>query len=542
MEDYLAKRRALIAKDRAARLDSSDRDGFASDASCDEADAYVRRIREAEALSVWGPESTHTHGEGDATHLFPGMAFLTARDIIIKTRLFKIMSKMPKGALLHAHLDATVNARVLLDLALKYPAIHVQTDALLTTSNLDSILPQFCPLPRSEWTEHASLTDQSYESKTWVPLSAARDTFAFGGPEGFDRWVIGALTISPSEAYRTHNTTVKIWDKFASTFRVANGINKYFPLWQEYFRQFLLSSIEDGISYAEVRINFWYRLMCTADGEETVPHREWLEAFDRILHDVRAELAAQGRADEFVGCRIIYSTIRFVPPEELDWYLEDCLALKQEFPDLIVGFDLVGHEDLLRPLLDYLEPLQRFVARQREVGVEIPFIFHAGETLGDGTAADMNLYDALLLNTKRIGHGFSLIKHPELMALCKERGVAVEVCPISNEILRLTSSMPAHPLAAVMNHGVPVTLCSDDPSVFGNMGLSYDFFQVLVASEINGLKTMGCLARDSFKYSCLPEDEKARATALWDKQWRKFIEGLFHEEIADEKLRGTVKN
>jgi adenosine deaminase CECR1 len=36
---------------------------------------------------------------------------------------------------------------------------------------------------------------------------------------------------------------------------------------------------------------------------------------------------------------------------------------------------------------------------------DIPFIFHAGETLGDGTAADMNLYDAILLGTKRIGHG-----------------------------------------------------------------------------------------------------------------------------------------
>ena len=56
-----------------------------------------------------------------------------------------------------------------------------------------------------------------------------------------------------------------------------------------------------------------------------------------------------------------------------------------------------------------------------------------------------------------------------------------------------------HPLAALMNHGVPVTLCSDDPATFGNMGLSYDFFQVLVASELNGLNTMGCLARDSFK-------------------------------------------
>jgi adenosine deaminase CECR1 len=44
---------------------------------------------------------------------------------------------------------------------------------------------------------------------------------------------------------------------------------------------------------------------------------------------------------------------------------------------------------------------------------------------------------------------------------------------------RLTSSMPAHPLPILINQGVPVALCSDDPAVFGNMGLSFDFFQVV---------------------------------------------------------------
>ena len=72
----------------------------------------------------------------------------------------------------------------------------------------------------------------------------------------------------------------------------------------------------------------------------------------------------------------------------------------------LLGFDLVGHEDSLKPLIDYLEPLTKFVERQKEESVDIPFIFHAGETLGDGTAADVNLYDAILLGTKRIGHGY----------------------------------------------------------------------------------------------------------------------------------------
>lgn len=91
--------------------------------------------------------------------------------------------------------------------------------------------------------------------------------------------------------------------------------------------------------------------------------------------------------------------------EELEWYLEDCLTLKQEFPHLVAGFDLVGHEDSLHPLIYYMEPLLRFMERQKEVGVHIPFVFHAGETIEDGGPADLNLYDAILLGTKRIGHG-----------------------------------------------------------------------------------------------------------------------------------------
>ena len=44
--------------------------------------------------------------------------------------------------------------------------------------------------------------------------------------------------------------------------------------------------------------------------------------------------------------------------------------------------------------------------------------------------------------------------------------------------------MPMHPLPALMNQGVHVALCSDDPAVFGNMGLSFDFFQVSVETPL----------------------------------------------------------
>lgn len=110
---------------------------------------------------------------------------------------------------------------------------------------------------------------------------------------------------------------------------------------------------------------------------------------------------------------------------------------------LFPGFDLVGWEDGLHPLSFYLVDLLWFKERLVEEGLDIPFAFHAGETLSDGGKADMvpqtsspqvrmrtltftlgqNLYDAVLLDTKRIGHGFSLPQHPLLMEICKERKI-----------------------------------------------------------------------------------------------------------------------
>jgi len=56
-----------------------------------------------------------------------------------------------------------------------------------------------------------------------------------------------------------------------------------------------------------------------------------------------------------------------------------------------------------------------------------------------------------------------------------------------------------HPIASVFNHGIPVCLCSDDPSVFGNLGLSFDFYQVSVSSEQTGLITLGEIALESLR-------------------------------------------
>lgn len=51
-----------------------------------------------------------------------------------------------------------------------------------------------------------------------------------------------------------------------------------------------------------------------------------------------------------------------------------------------------------------------------------------------GASTDLNLLDAIMLNTARIGHGYALVKHPILWNAVKSRGIALEICPISNQV------------------------------------------------------------------------------------------------------------
>ncbi|CCA69259.1 related to adenosine deaminase [Serendipita indica DSM 11827] len=542
VDSYLAKRKELIEEDTSLRADRAKLRNLTPLEA--KAEALVRQIRKHEAEEVFSftlflhevpdvaSNQIWSQKNESLEHPFPGMAFLTAKKTIESTRIFKIIKKMPKGALLHAHLEATVDARVLLDLALEHPNICIRSPCAIDASNMGNILPDFAPLPLAQLKEleaSPSITSSYYNPGTYIPIHKARNEWPASLGNGFDDWVIRAIVINPTEAYGTHNTTVKIWDKFVSCFSVIRGLVAYEPVYRKYIRALFESCIEDGVSYAEIRMNFTPKTIVAADGAGAVDHSYFVGIFQDVVQEFKADLTAQGKGNLFHGAKLIYTVIRILSVEELKWYLDDCLELKKKFPDTLAAFDLVGPEDKMNPLIYYLEPLLEFSRTCEEQGVDLPFLFHAGETLGDGDSVDQNLYDAILLGTKRIGHAFSLVKHPALMRLCRERNICCEVCPVSNEILRLTSSMPAHPLAAMLNHGVPVALASDDPGIFSNIGISYDFFQVLVASEISGLMTLGVLARQSIEHALLGAESKAELLKVWDCQWTEYIEEILAE-------------
>jgi adenosine deaminase len=67
----------------------------------------------------------------------------------------------------------------------------------------------------------------------------------------------------------------------------------------------------------------------------------------------------------------------------------------------------------------------------------------------------------------RLSHGVRAIEDPALVAELAARGTVLEVCPTSNVALGVFGSYEEHPLRALVDAGVRVTLGSDDPPYFG---------------------------------------------------------------------------
>ncbi len=87
---------------------------------------------------------------------------------------------------------------------------------------------------------------------------------------------------------------------------------------------------------------------------------------------------------------------------------------------------------------------------------------HAGETEGPAS-----VWGALqTLGAQRIGHGVRSIEDAELVSYLAANGVPLEVCPLSNICLAIYPSLAEHPLPRLHGRGIPITVNSDDPSLF----------------------------------------------------------------------------
>ncbi|RDA93716.1 hypothetical protein CP533_0260 [Ophiocordyceps camponoti-saundersi (nom. inval.)] len=458
-----------------------------------EASRVVAAVRRRDESEVYGAAPARTGHAGQRHRRFPGDRFLTSLDLIDEAALMHVARRLPKGAHLHVHFNACLPPRVLLDMAKTMDRMFVTSDMPLVSdddyASFDRCQLQFSILaPADEHNGDVFATD--YEPRQTMSfagfLSAFPRHYPYASP---DSWLERKLIFSPEETYGPLQTSEGAWDIFNGRTRMMKGLFNYETAYRNYTRLFLEDLVRDNILYAEIRPNFMRsNQLYRDDGSGLIDNAGIMHIIIDVVTQFRTELEADGRY--FGGLKVIYCTPRISTPNEIEAALDECLAFKKLWPEWIaggicdfhhqircmyidrarIGFDLVGQESRGRPLKCFISELLAFRKKCDAQDIEIPFLFHCGETLDLGTEIDENLVDALLLGAKRIGHGFALPRHPRIMEQMKARGVCIELCPISNEVLGLTPRIGGHALYTLLANDVHCTVNSDNGTLFRYVG------------------------------------------------------------------------
>jgi len=128
----------------------------------------------------------------------------------------------------------------------------------------------------------------------------------------------------------------------------------------------------------------------------------------------------------------------------------------------IVAFG-IGGDELSLPTQSFQEVYEQ----AEEYGMHR--LIHAGEIGGPE-----KIWEAVeILGAERIGHGIGAIHDESLMEMLKERGITLEICPVSNlrtgalEVqMGKGATLSAHPFPSLFRSGIPVALSTDDPAMF----------------------------------------------------------------------------
>ncbi|EFX02860.1 adenosine deaminase family protein [Grosmannia clavigera kw1407] len=206
----------------------------------------------------------------------------------------------------------------------------------------------------------------------------------------------------------------------------------------------------------------------------------------------------------------------------LDLALMECLNFKKRWPNYIAGFDLVAEETKGHRLREFVPKLLAFQNQCTHEGFDIPFLFQCDETLDIGTEVDNDLVDALLLGAKRIGRGFAMPRHSRILHQMKQRGICVEMCPTSNELLGLTPRISGRLVNNMLAENMPCTINSDNGMLIRS-SLSYNFYRIIVGKADMGLFGWRQLAEWSLEHACLSNEELAEAMGNWLEAWCHFV-------------------
>ena len=202
-----------------------------------------------------------------------------------------------------------------------------------------------------------------------------------------------------------------------------------------------------------------------------------------------------------ITSHLIMCFLRDLPADDAMATLEQALAHR----DVIFGVGLDSAEAGHPP-----EKFRRVFERATSAGFRA--VAHAGEE-----GPPDYIWQALdVLGAERIDHGVRCLEDRRLVQRLEADRIPLTVCPFSNVKLRVVDTLEQHPLATMLEHGLCVTVNSDDPAYFGGY-IGENLAGVAHALRLDD-GALVQLARNSFEASFLDDAARARHLAELDAE------------------------
>ena len=233
----------------------------------------------------------------------------------------------------------------------------------------------------------------------------------------------------------------------------------------------------DGVRHAEIFF----------DPQSHTGRGVGFEVFMRGFHDAISD----GRRRLGISADLILCFLRHLSGEEALATIEEA----EPFLEGVIGVGIDSSERGRPP-----ELFEAAFARARELGLRA--VAHAGE---EGPPAYVaGAID--VLGAERIDHGVRSLEDPDLVARLRRDAIPLTVCPLSNVALRVVDELSEHPLPAMIEGGLLVSIHSDDPAYFGGyVGDNYRGVQQSLGLDDS---TITMLARNSIVASFLDAPRK----------------------------------
>lgn len=413
------------------------------------------------------------------------LSFNEIKPMIESSKLFEVIRAMPKGGLLHTHSGGVTDVKWVIATARKYKECYVYDQK----DNDKYIFGQLAFFEKGKVPDGFVSLDQKLRDKP-----------------GFEK-ELQDLLILKRDNLCTYNN---YWIEFEKRFQRIGLLLPYRPFFKEYYTKGFQDLIKDNVQHVEIRFIF--------DELYDFQHGKYpLKTSITDLQDIAKQIR---QSNPQFSLKLIYSSFKFLKNAGIEKQLETAFELKKQYPDMISGFDLVADEAAGNSINYFQDSWTKLNDLSKKYGVEMPLFLHAGES---NSVFNKNVLDIALLNNQRIGHGLNLIYFPKAMELIREKNRLVEVSPISNQILGYVSDLRNHPARVLLSNGVQCSISSDDPSVYGYEGLSYDFWMAYVYWDLD-VKALKKLVFNSINYSSMNENEKKQAVGNLSRQWDDFVQ------------------